>query len=133
MKKTLHHCLLTYSYKRLLNAQKQKPQKHLQTTCWQNRDGAVYQVNNLAQLIEIITPKSIGFPDGQFQVVVSNMSPAFIKGPGGKFSVAELTFDKFQFMTIINDAVKKVSCPKRRKGDQSLVGNIIFVVKILRI
>jgi transposase len=61
-----------------------------------------------------------GDPDN-ISEVCSDMSPAFIKGVEHNFKNAELTFDKFHIMKVLNEAVDKVRrC--EQKGRPELKG-----------
>nr|WP_274379398.1 transposase [Alkalihalobacterium alkalinitrilicum] len=52
--------------------------------------------------------KEKGINPENIQEVCSDMSPAFIKGVGEQFPKASITFDKFHFMKLINEALDQV-------------------------
>lgn len=60
--------------------------------------------------------------------VSSDMSPAFIKGVTENLPNAEITFDKFHILKIINEAVDKVR-REEVKGQEELKGNRFLFLK----
>ena len=68
-----------------------------------------------------------GDPD-KITDVSSDMSPAFIKGVTENLTNAEITFDKFHVLKIINDAVDKVR-REEAKSQEELKGNRYLFLK----
>jgi len=71
--------------------------------------------------------KSKGIKSDQIKEVCMDMSPAYISGVTEKFGKAEIIFDKFHVMKIVNEAMDHVRKQERREHEELKGQRYIFL------
>lgn len=72
--------------------------------------------DSLEQFKEYLTSK--GVDAGQIQEICCDMSPAFIRGIEDYFPEAQITFDKFHVMKLVNEAVDEVRVEEQKHAPE---------------